>query len=416
MGDEADAPGRAALRRYGAGRFLGRGAFAEVFEHEDSERGGGERVAIKRMLQESYRSGVSLGAVRELAALSEVGGHPSLLRLRGAFAYGGRVHMVLELAAAELGAVLRDAGGVALPAAAAKGWALQLCAALANLHAAHVLHRDVKPDNVLLAADGSIRLADYGHATRFPGAREELHPGVVTVWYRAPELLLGARRYGPAVDVWAAGCVVAELLLRRPLFPGDGSDQDQLAQIVRLLGSPRDPARADGGGSGGGAGGGAARADETGGSIARLVLAELAAETAAAAVGAPAPAPPPAAGTRALPANSSVIAADPNWPGLAALPRYRDDLEHRDAQPWSAIFAGAGSAATPEALDLVSRMLTWDPRRRITAAEALSHPWFRRAPLPARANTLPLPPAVRMARAMREAARAEAAAAADTAR
>ena len=139
MGDEADAPGRAALRRYGAGRFLGRGAFAEVFEHEDSERGGGERVAIKRMLQESYRSGVSLGAVRELAALSEVGGHPSLLRLRGAFAYGGRVHMVLELAAAELGAVLRDAGGVALPAAAAKGWALQLCAALANLHAAHVL-------------------------------------------------------------------------------------------------------------------------------------------------------------------------------------------------------------------------------------------------------------------------------------
>jgi hypothetical protein len=101
------------------------------------------------------------------------------------------------------------------------------------------------------------------------------------------------------------------------------------------------------------------------------------------------------------------------WPGFSALPAARIalDLEPCEPQPWVAIFAGAGAVATPDALDLISRMLVYDPERRISAVEALAHPWFKHAPMPARAQALPLPEAVRMSLAMRTAA-AEAAAAA----
>lgn len=115
----------------------------------------------------------------------------------------------------------------------------QLARGVAFMHENWVLHRDLKPSNLLIAGDARLSIADFGLARQYGGQPEGAVPftsQVVTRWYRAPELLFGARHYGWAVDAWAVGCVFAEMLLRGPLFPGE-TDVDQLSKIVYVMGS-----------------------------------------------------------------------------------------------------------------------------------------------------------------------------------
>ncbi|GIL84597.1 hypothetical protein Vretifemale_13254 [Volvox reticuliferus] len=115
---------------------------------------------------------------------------------------------------------------------------LQLCRGLEALHAEGLMHRDVKPSNTLLSASaGAAKLADCGLARPLDGGERPAYThAVATRWYRAPELLYGARAYGPAVDIWALGLVFAELLGLAPLIPGD-NDIDQLGRVISTLGS-----------------------------------------------------------------------------------------------------------------------------------------------------------------------------------
>jgi cell division cycle 2-like protein len=116
---------------------------------------------------------------------------------------------------------------------------LQLAAGLAYIHDRSILHRDLKTSNLLLSSTGTLQIADFGMA-RFVSSSShgvQLTPLVVTLWYRAPELLLGATRYTAAVDVWSFGCVFAELLTNAPLVPGS-NEVDQLARIFELCGLP----------------------------------------------------------------------------------------------------------------------------------------------------------------------------------
>ena len=114
----------------------------------------------------------------------------------------------------------------------------QLLDAVAHCHARHIVHRDLKLSNLLYNRRGELKLCDFGLARVFELPLRTLTATVVTLWYRAPELLLGETRYGPAVDCWAAGCVLGELLdAPRPLFPGD-DDVDQLRLAAALLGAP----------------------------------------------------------------------------------------------------------------------------------------------------------------------------------
>jgi len=112
----------------------------------------------------------------------------------------------------------------------------QILSALAFCHARLVLHRDLKPQNILIDRHGRVKLADFGLARAFQ-AKKMYTQEVVTLWYRAPELLLGNPEYTASVDLWSAGCILAEICSRRPLFPGD-SEIDQLFRIFRLLGTP----------------------------------------------------------------------------------------------------------------------------------------------------------------------------------
>ncbi|MEQ2274379.1 Cyclin-dependent kinase-like 1, partial [Xenotaenia resolanae] len=100
------------------------------------------------------------------------------------------------------------------------------------------IHRDVKPENILLTKSGVIKLCDFGFARVLTGPEDDYTDYVATRWYRAPELLVGDTQYGPPVDVWALGCVFAELLNGNPLWPGK-SDVDQLYLIRKTLGTQK---------------------------------------------------------------------------------------------------------------------------------------------------------------------------------
>ena len=113
----------------------------------------------------------------------------------------------------------------------------QIIAALKVCHDNYIFHRDMKPSNVLVNLEGSCVLTDFGLARKFAAPDQELTKGVITRWYRPPEILFGARFYGEKVDVWGLGCIFAECFLKKPLFPGE-NDIDQLAKIFGIRGNP----------------------------------------------------------------------------------------------------------------------------------------------------------------------------------
>ena len=115
---------------------------------------------------------------------------------------------------------------------------MQLLMGLSYCHMNGVLHRDLKAANILITREGVLKLADFGLARTFlDGGGGKMTNRVITLWYRPPELLLGAETYGPAVDVWSAGCIFAELLSGKPLFPGR-DEHDTLRRILELMGYP----------------------------------------------------------------------------------------------------------------------------------------------------------------------------------
>ena len=120
-----------------------------------------------------------------------------------------------------------------------KSYLWQLLQGISHCHAHRVLHRDLKPQNLLIDKNGNIKLADFGLARSISLPIRTYTHEVVTLWYRAPEILMGSRLYGPAVDIWSIGCIFSEMATKRALFPGD-SEIDQLFRIFRTLGTPNE--------------------------------------------------------------------------------------------------------------------------------------------------------------------------------
>ncbi|XP_037913357.1 cyclin-dependent kinase 2 isoform X2 [Hermetia illucens] len=118
-----------------------------------------------------------------------------------------------------------------------KSYMYQMLDSIAFCHMNRILHRDLKPQNLLVDSRGHIKLADFGLARSFNFPMRVYTHEVVTLWYRAPEILLGTKFYATGVDIWSLGCIFAEMIMRRPLFPGD-SEIDQLYRIFRTLGTP----------------------------------------------------------------------------------------------------------------------------------------------------------------------------------
>ncbi|ORX59922.1 kinase-like protein [Piromyces finnis] len=203
----------------------------------------------------------------------------------------------------------------------------QLLNGLAYLHANWILHRDLKPANILIMKDGTVKIGDLGLARFFQEPIQPLINGdkvVVTIWYRAPELLLGAKHYTKAVDMWAIGCIFAELIITKPLFKGEEAkmenkkqipfQRDQLKKIFEILGVP----------------------------------------------------------TKQQWNDIDHLPESKNLKGFGDYKNTFESYMKQNAPTWN----------SKSGFDLLTRMLIYDPKRRITAEEALDHPYFKEEPLP----------------------------------
>ena len=123
-----------------------------------------------------------------------------------------------------------------------KNLAFQVLSGLHYLHSNFILHRDLKPDNLMIASDGTLKFIDFGMARSY-GAQVPFSQNQITFVYRPPEIFFGAMYYGPSADIWSAGCILAELLIKRPLFPGSTTSvAHQLNRIFSVRGTPdQDP-------------------------------------------------------------------------------------------------------------------------------------------------------------------------------
>mmetsp|Transcript_12718 Transcript_12718/g.20559 ORF Transcript_12718/g.20559 Transcript_12718/m.20559 type:complete len:310 (+) Transcript_12718:158-1087(+) len=220
---------------YTIGREVGRGAFAAVYLGE--RKSDHTKVAIKQVLRKGKHSGVDWTALREIKMLQEMN-TKNVVGLLDVFALTTPVsiNMVMEFCPFDLKKVI-DMNDLLLEEADIKSYMQMMLRGTAEMHKLWVLHRDLKPDNLLIGDDRQLKLADFGLARIVGDPDEEISYLVVTLPYRSPELLFGAKEYGVGVDIWSIGCIMAELMIRRIFLPGM-SDEDQLGKIFYMFGTP----------------------------------------------------------------------------------------------------------------------------------------------------------------------------------
>ncbi|XP_022200489.1 cyclin-dependent kinase-like 1 isoform X1 [Nilaparvata lugens] len=218
------------MERYEKLAKLGEGSYGVVFKCRNRETG--QTVAIKKFVESEEDPLIRKIALREIRLLKSLK-HPNLVNLLEVFRRKRKLHLVFEFCDhTVLHELERHPGGCPPDLVQQIVW--QTLQGVAYCHQHNCIHRDIKPENILLTAHGVVKLCDFGFA-RIMNPGENYTDYVATRWYRAPELLVGDTLYGPPVDVWAIGCVFAELVRGEALWPGK-SDVDQLYLIRRTLG------------------------------------------------------------------------------------------------------------------------------------------------------------------------------------
>ncbi|KAK2067551.1 hypothetical protein P8C59_001286 [Phyllachora maydis] len=223
------------FRKPGNESVVGSGTYGKVFKGLNVYTQ--KLVALKRIRMEGERDGFPVTAVREVKLLRSLK-HINVVKLQEVMVEANECFMVFEYLSHDLTGLLNHPTFQA-DLGAKKDLAMQLFESLKYLHTRGVLHRDIKAANILVSSEGVLKLADFGLA-RFYEKNHQLDytNRVITIWYRSPELLLGETRYGPAVDIWSAACVMHEIFTKTALFPGDGSEINQLERIYEVLGTP----------------------------------------------------------------------------------------------------------------------------------------------------------------------------------
>ncbi|KAJ7409578.1 Cyclin-dependent kinase 8 [Willisornis vidua] len=238
---------------------VGRGTYGHVYKAKRKDGKDDKDYALKQI----EGTGISMSACREIALLRELK-HPNVISLQKVFLSHAdrKVWLLFDYAEHDLWHIIKfhraskaNKKPVQLPRGMVKSLLYQILDGIHYLHANWVLHRDLKPANILVMGEGPergrVKIADMGFARLFNSPLKplaDLDPVVVTFWYRAPELLLGARHYTKAIDIWAIGCIFAELLTSEPIFHCRQEDiktsnpyhHDQLDRIFNVMGFPAD--------------------------------------------------------------------------------------------------------------------------------------------------------------------------------
>ncbi|KAH8911634.1 Pkinase-domain-containing protein [Coniochaeta sp. PMI_546] len=245
------------IDKYKVVGFISSGTYGRVYKALGRQGQTGE-FAIKKFKpdkegeQVAY-TGISQSAVREMALCSELS-HPNVIKLIEIILEDKCIFMVFEYAEHDLLQIIHhhtQQPRHPIPPSTIKSIMFQLLNGCQYLHTNWVLHRDLKPANIMVTSSGEVKIGDLGLARLFYKPLHALFSGdkvVVTIWYRAPELLLGSKHYTPAIDMWAIGCIFAELLSLRPIFKGEEAKMDnkktvpfqrnQMQKIVDIMGLP----------------------------------------------------------------------------------------------------------------------------------------------------------------------------------
>ncbi|XP_071648498.1 cyclin-dependent kinase 1 isoform X1 [Temnothorax longispinosus] len=213
---------------------IGEGTYGVVYKGKHKKTG--EIVAMKKIRLESDDEGIPSTAIREISLLKELS-HPNIVNLIDVLMEESKLYLIFEYLTMDLKKYMDSLGNKLLEPAIVKSYLYQITRAILFCHKRRILHRDLKPQNLLIDKTGIIKVADFGLGRAFGIPVRIYTHEVVTLWYRAPEILLGATRYSCAIDMWSIGCIFAEMATKKPLFQGD-SEIDQLFRIFRILRTP----------------------------------------------------------------------------------------------------------------------------------------------------------------------------------
>ncbi|KAJ6974475.1 serine/threonine-protein kinase [Populus alba x Populus x berolinensis] len=217
---------------------IGSGTYSNVYKARDLLTG--KVVALKKVRFDNLEPESVKFMAREILILRRLD-HPNVVKLEGLVTsrMSCSLYLVFEYMVHDL-AGLAASPAVKFTEPQVKCYMHQLLSGLEHCHNRGVLHRDIKGSNLLIDNEGVLRIADFGLASLFdPNHKLPMTSRVVTLWYRPPELLLGATDYGVGIDLWSAGCILAELLAGKPIMPGR-TEVEQLHKIYKLCGSPSD--------------------------------------------------------------------------------------------------------------------------------------------------------------------------------
>jgi len=264
--------------------------------YKAKDRRDGKLIALKKIRLELTDEGVPSTAIREISILKELN-HETIVRLHDVLHYQRKLYLVFEFLDQDLKKYM-DSVHTMNPTLV-QLYTKQLLQGLVYCHSRRIIHRDLKPQNLLIDRKG-LKLADFGLARAFCVPVRPYTHEVITLWYRAPEILLGSQSYSLPVDLWSTGCIFAEMVSKKALFPGD-SEIDQIFRIFKILGTP----------------------------------------------------------TEAV------------WPGVTQLPEFKANFPS-----WRPQSLANHVTRDPQIVDLLQKMLAYEPSKRISAKQALLHPYF----------------------------------------
>ncbi|KAI5168735.1 negative regulator of the PHO system [Pancytospora epiphaga] len=200
------------MERYIEGSLIGSGTYAKVYKAVDMETG--KNVALKR-IELNGREGMPSTALREISILRNLS-HKNIIPILQIIHCENRLTIVFEYMNYDLMAYIEKHGNVMF-------LINQLVSGIHHLHMNSIVHRDLKPQNILVNSSGILKIADFGLARMLSATDAGYSSEVVTLWYRAPELLMGSTNYGCEIDIWSFGCIVYDMIVRKPLLPGENN-------------------------------------------------------------------------------------------------------------------------------------------------------------------------------------------------